>query len=181
MKKYGMIMLFVMATVFLIVPLTLQAGEAVQAEEEKESKKMESGKETMGKMHHDWLSPLNLEEEVLQKIKEMKLKNKEIILELKNKIEKKELEMEKVLMEKKLDFNKILSIHDEIANLKQKISRKEIEQKIEMYKLIPDDKKEEAKKLFLHKFLRKSHGKHEMHGETEMHGEEDKPGCPMKK
>lgn len=175
MKKYGMIMFFIMATVLLVVPLTLQAEEAVKAEEEKECKKMESGKETMGKMHRDWLSPLNLEEEVLQKMKEMRLKHKEEVLELKNQIEKKELEMEKVLIEKKLDFNKILSIHDEMANLRQKISRKMIEQKIEMYKLIPDDKKEKAREMFLHKFLG------EWHRKSGMHKKHGKPGYPMKK
>ena len=175
MKKYGMIMFILMATILLVVPLAVQAREDVQAVEDKKCKQMESGKKQMGKMHPDWLSSLDLEEDVLQKIKESKLKHKEKILELKNQVEKKKLEMEKVLMEKKLDLNKILSIHDEMANLKQKISRKMIEQKIEMYKLIPDDKKEEAREMFLHKFLGKRHGK------SGMHGKEDKSGCHMKR
>ena len=169
MKKYGMIMFILMATILLVVPLT------VQAVEDKGCKQMESGKEQVGKMHPDWLSSLDLEEDVLQKIKESKLKHKEKILELKNQVEKKKLEMEKVLMEKKLDFKKILSIHDEMANLRQKISRKMIEQKIEMYKLIPDDKKEKAREMFLHKFLGKRYGK------SGMHGKEVDSGCPMKK
>ena len=169
MKKYGMIMFILVATVLLVVPL------AVQAREGQECKKMEGGKEQVKKMHPDWLSSLDLDEDVLQKIKENKLKHKEKILELKNQVEKKKLEMEKVLMEKKLDFNKILSIHDEMANLKQKISRKMIEQKIEMYKLIPDDKKEKAREMFLHKFLGKRCGK------SGMHGKKVDSGCPMKK
>jgi Spy/CpxP family protein refolding chaperone len=151
------------------VPLT------VQARGDKECKQMESGKDQMEKMHLDWLSSLDLDEDVLQKIKENKLKHKEKVLELKNQVEKKKLEMEKVLIEKKLDFNKILSIHDEIANLKQKISRKMIEQKIEMYKLIPDDKKEKAREIFLHKFLGKRYGK------SGMHGKKVDSECPMKK
>ncbi len=175
MKKYGMVMLYVLMGSLLVLPLT------IKAEEGKTSEKMKGDKEYMGKMHHDWLSSLGLDEEVLQKMQEMRLKNKETMLELKNKIEKKELEMEKVLMEKKLDFNKILSIHDEISALRQKISRKMLENKIEMYKLIPEDKKEEAKKIFLHKFLRKGQKKCGMHGNPGMHGEEGKPGCPMKK
>lgn len=175
MKKYGRIMSSFLISMFLILTLT------VRAEEGKTYDKMKDDKESMGKMHHDWLSSLDLDEGVLQKMQEMRLKNKETMLELKNQIEKKELEMEKALMDKKLDFNKILSIHDEIAALRQKISRKMIENKIEMYKLIPDDKKEEAKKIFLHKFLRKGHKKSGMHGSSEMHGEHHKPGCPMKK
>ncbi len=169
MKKYIMIMFYVLMSAFLVLPLT------VQAEERKKYEKMKVDKESMGKMHHGWLSSLNLEEEVLQKMKEMRLKNKEKILDLKNQIEKKELEMEKVLIEEELDFKKILSIHDEISDLRQKISRRMIEQKIEMYKLIPDDKKEEARKMFLHKFLGKRHGG------SEMRGEQGKPGCPMGK
>ncbi len=149
MKKYEMIMFSVLMSIFLILPLTLQAGEG------KKHDKMMGDKEYMGKMHHDWLSHLNLDEEVIQKMQEMRLKNKERMLELKNQIERKELEMEKVLMNKKLDFNKILSINDEISDLRQKISRERLENKIEMYKLLPDDKKEKAREMFLHRFKRR--------------------------
>lgn len=182
MKKYSMIIFYVLMSIVLVFPLTMQAEE----EKEYHMMKSQEGEHMMKKPggpmgHHDWFSSLNLDEAVLKKVQEMRLKNKEKILELKNQIEKKELEMEKILMEKELDLNKILSIHDEISNLRQKISRKMIEQKIETYKLLPDDKKEEAKKLFLHRFLGKRHGKWGMHGKTEMHGEEGKPGCPMNK
>ena len=169
MKKYGMIMFFIMMAFLLAVPLTVQAGE------DKKCEKMKGDKESMEKMHHDWLSSLDLDEDVLQKITESKLKHKEKIIELGSQLEKKKLEMEKVLMEKKLNFNKILSIHDEMANLTQKISRKMVEQKIEMYKLLPEDKKEKARKMFLHKFLGKGHG---MSG---MHGKEGKSGCSKKR
>jgi len=169
MKKYGMIMFSVLMSFFLVLPLTLQAEKGMYGNEVK------GGGVSMGGWHHDWLSSLDLDEGVLQKIQESKLKHKEKILELKNQIEKKGLEMEKVLLEKKLDLNKILSIHDEMLALRQKIARKMIEQKIEMYKLIPDDKKEEAKKLFLHKFLGKGYGK------PGMHEKQGKPGCRMKK
>ncbi len=176
MKKYSMIMFSVLMSIFLIFPLVMQAEEG----KERHMMKSEEEKHMMGKPggmkgHHDWLSSLNLDEDVLKKIQEMKLKNKEKILDLKNQIEKKELEMEKVLLEKKLDLNRIFSIHDEIADLRQKISRKMIENKIEIYKLIPDDKKEEAKKIFLHRFLGKGHRK------TGTPGEIDKSGCPMGK
>ena len=163
-------------SLFMVFPLTMQA----EAWKECNMMKSEDGKHMMGKPggmkgHHDWLSSLDLDEDVLQKIKESKLKHKEKIIELKNQLEKKKLEMEKVLIEKKLNFNKIFSIHDEMANLKHKISRKKIEQKIEMYKLLPDDKKEKAKGMLLHKFLRKGHGGLGMHGK---HGDTN---CPMEK
>jgi Spy/CpxP family protein refolding chaperone len=176
MKKYGMIMLSVLMGVLLVLPLTILAQETKEPPVMKPAggaPMMRGPGDSMG--HHDWLSSLNLDEEVLKKMQELRLKNKEKMLELKNQIEQKELEMEKVLMEKKLDFNKILSIHDEISALRQKMSRKTIENKIEMYKLIPDDKKEEAKKIFLYKFLGKGRGK------PGMQGKQDNPGCPMKK
>jgi len=167
MKKYGMIMFSVLMSMFLILPLTLKADKGMYGRDVKG--------EGISMGHYDWLSSLNLDEDVLKKMQEMKLKNKERMLELKNQIEKKELEMEKVLLDKKLDFNKILSIHDEIAALRQKISRKILEQRIEIYKLIPDDKKEEARKMFLHKFLRKGRGK------FGMYEKQDRPGCHMNK
>ncbi|MBN1695123.1 hypothetical protein JW879_06970 [candidate division WOR-3 bacterium] len=169
MKKYVMIMLYILMVVFLTLPLTLQAEKGMYG------KDIKGEAASMGKWHRDWLSSLNLDENVLQKMQEMRLKNKEEIIDLKNRIEKKELEMEKVLLEKELNFNKILSIHDEIANLRQKISREMIENKIEMYKLIPDDKKEEAREIFIHKFLRKGPGKFGKHERRE------NPGCPMKR
>jgi Spy/CpxP family protein refolding chaperone len=169
MKKYVIVIISVLMSVSVALPLTLNADRGMQGKD-----KIGEGMK-MGGWHHDWRSNLNLDDDILQKIQEMRLKNKEKMLDLKNQIEKKELEMEKVLLEKKLDLNKILSIHDEIAALRQKISRKMLENKIEMYKLIPDDKKEEARKIFMHKFLRKGHGKFGKHERRE------NPGCPAKK
>jgi Spy/CpxP family protein refolding chaperone len=176
MKKYSIIMFSILVSMLMVLPLTMQAGEVKDCD----MIKSQDGKHMMSKPggmkgHHDRLSSLDLDEEVLLKIKESKLKYKEKILELKGELEKKKLEMEKVLIGKELDLKKLLSIHDEMANLKQKISRKRIEQKIEMYKLLPDDKKERAKEMFLHKFLKKGHGKSRMH---KKHGDTD---CPMKK
>ncbi len=176
MKRYSTIMFYILMSILLAFPLTMQAEEEKDLQTMKSQKGVHMMRSPGGRMgHHDWLSSLNLDEDVLQKMQEMRLKNKEKILDLKNQIEKKELEMEKILLEKKLDLNKILSIHDEIATLRQKISRKLIENKIEMYKLIPDDKKEEAKKIFLNKFLAKGHGKFGKHERRE------NPGCPKKR
>ena len=176
MKNYSMIIFYVLMSILLVFSLTMQA------EERKEGDAMESqeGKHMMRKpggtmRHHDWLSSSNLDEDVLKKIQEMKSKNKEKILDLKNQIEKKELEMEKVLLDKKPDFNKVLSIHDEIAALRQRISRRNLEHKIEVYKLLPDDKKEKARKIFLHRFLRKGHR------ETGMPGKIGDSECPRGK
>lgn len=169
MKKYGMVMLYILMVVFLTLPFT------IQAEKGRYGKDVKGEGTYMGRWHHDWLSNLNLNEDVLQKMQETRLKHKEKILDLKNQVEKKELEMEKVLLDKKIDFKKILSVHDEIAALRQKMSRSKLEHKIEMYKLIPDDKKEEARKMLLHKFLRKGHGK------SGMRERRENPGCPMKK
>lgn len=169
MKKYVIVIVSVLMSVFVTLPLTLQAERGMQG------KDMMGEGTKMGGWHHDWLSNLNLDEEVLQKMQEMRLKNKERMLELKNQIEKKELEMEKVLMDKKLDFKKILSINDDIAALRQKISREKLENKIEMYKLLPDDKKEEARKMFLHRFLKRGHGK------TGGHLQKGPVDCPRNK
>jgi Spy/CpxP family protein refolding chaperone len=169
MKKYVIVISSVLMIVSVVLPLTLKADRGMQGKE-----RMGEGMK-MGGWHRDWFSNLNLDEEVLQKMQEMRLKNKERMLELKNQIEKKELGMEKVLIEKKLDFKRILSINDEIAALRQKISRERLENKIEMYKLIPDDKKEEARKMFLHRFLKKGHRK------TGGHLQKNSPDCPKDK
>ncbi len=169
MKKYGMIMLYILMGILLTLPFTIKAEKGMYG------KDVKGERVSMGKWQHDWLSHLNLDEDVVQKMQEMRLKHKEKMLELKNQIEKKELEMEKVLLDKKIDFKKILSIHDEIAALRQKMSRSKLEHKIEMYKLIPDDKKEEAKRIFLYKFSRKGHGKFGMNEGRET------PGCPMRR
>ncbi len=176
MKKYGIIIFSVLMSMFLVLPLTVQAEEGKEGHMMKSSEGEHMMRAPGGSMgHHDWLSSLNLDEDVLQKMKEMRLNNKEKMIDLRTQIEKKGLEMEKVLMDKKLDFNKILSIHDEIATLRQKISRKKIEQKIEMYKLLPDDKKEGARKMFLQGFSDKKHRK------PGMNNWRDKSGCNMGK
>jgi hypothetical protein len=159
MKKYGLVMFSAMIMALFVLPLT------TQAEEEKAGMEMKGHSESMEpmrKMHRDWLSSLNLEEKVIRNIQEIRLKYKEKNLELKSAIDKKDLEFERVLLDKKLNFDKLLSIHDEISVLRQKIARQMLEEKIEIYKLIPDDKKEEVKKMFLHKF--RGQGHEEMHG-----------------
>lgn len=169
MQKYKIIMFYIIISGLMIMPATLKAERGMRDRDVKG----EGAK--IGGLHHGWFSSLNLDEDVLQKMQEMRLKNKEKILDLKNQIEKKELEMEKVLIEKKIDFKKLLSINDEIANLRQKISRQRLEQKMEMYKLIPDDKKEEAKRVFFHRFSGK---RHKGSGRFDGRG---RPGCPVGK
>ena len=157
MKKYGMIMFSVLMIVFIISPFGLQADKG-KCDRDMKGKGM-----AIGKGHHDWELLKDIDEDILKEMQEMRLKNEEEMLDLRTKIEKKELEMEGILLEDKLDFKKILSIHDEVSALRQKVLRKRIEHKIEMYKLLPDDKKETARKMFLHGFLSRKHGKEGMH------------------
>ena len=157
MKKYLIVLFSVLMIVFLISPSSLQADKG------RFDRDMKGEGMSMEKGHHDWDFFRDLDEDILKKMQEMRLKNKEEILDLRTKIEKKELEMEKVLIDDDLDLNKVLSIHDDISALRQKISRKRIEQKIEMYKLLPDDKKETARKMFLHGFSDRKHGEEGMH------------------
>jgi Spy/CpxP family protein refolding chaperone len=159
MKKYKMIMFSVLMSMLLVLPVTLLAERGMRYRD------MKGEGIPIDRWHHHCFSSLDIDEDVLREMREMRLKNKENMLELKNQIEKKKLEMEKALLEEELDFKKILSIHDDISELRQKISRKMIEQKIEMYKLLPDDKKEEARKMFLRQFLGKGHRKPGMYGE----------------
>jgi Spy/CpxP family protein refolding chaperone len=169
MQKYKMIMFSIFMSMMLVLPANLKAERGMR------DRDMKGEAAKMGGWHHNRFSSLDLDEDVLLKMREMRLKNKEKIIDLKNQIEKKELEMEKVLIEKKIDFKKLLSINDEIADLRQKISRQKLEQKIEMYKLIPDDKKEEVKRMFFHKFSGK---RHKGSGKFDGMG---RPGCPVGK
>lgn len=157
MKRYLTVIFSVLVIIFLISPLNLQADKG------KCDGDMKGEGMVIGKGHHKWELLKDIDENILKKMQEMRLKNQEEMLDLKTQIERKELEMEKVLINDEIDFNKVLSIHDEISDLRQKISRKMIEHKIEMYKLLPDDKKEIARKMFLHGFSDRKHGKEGMH------------------
>lgn len=163
MKKYKIVAIYVMLGVLFASPLTVEAKRGVPMDRGK------GGGKQIGDWHRGWFLSLDLNDDILRKMQELRLENKTEILELRNQIEKKELEIEKVLLDKKLDFDKILSIHDEISDLRRKIGRKRLEEKIEMYKLIPDDKKEEAKNMFLHRFLGKRHERPGMYGSPGMH------------
>ena len=169
MQKYKMIMFSIFMSMMLVLPANLKAERGMR------DRDMKGEAAKMGGWHHNRLSSLNLDEDVIQKMQEMRLKNKEEILDLKNQIDKKRLEMETVLIQDNIDFKKLLSINDEIAALRQKISRQRLEQKMEMYKLIPDDKKEEAKRVFFHRFSGK---RHKGSGRFDGRG---RPGCPVGK
>lgn len=90
---------------------------------------------------------LDLDEETVKKIEEMRLKYKEEMIDYRSKIEKAELELERILMEDRLDTRKLLSRYKEIAKLKEEIEIKKIEHRVNIYILIPDDKKDDAKDI----------------------------------
>jgi len=163
MKKYKMIMFLILMSMMLVLPTNLRAEMGMR------DRDMKGERGITGMRYYDWFPSLDLDENVLRKMQGMRLEYREKIIDLRNQVEKKKLEMEKVLIEKKFDFNKLLSIHDEISDLRQKISRQRLEQRIEMYKLVPDDKKEEAKSVFFRNFSGKRHK-----GSV-------RPGCPVGK
>ena len=169
MKKYKMIVSLILMSMLLVLPTALKAERGMR------DRDMKGEGARMGEWHHGWLSSLDLDEDLLQKMQEMRLKNKEKILDFRNQIQKKELEMEKVLIQDNIDFKKLFSVNDEMSVLRQKISRQRLEQKIEMYKLIPDDEKEEAKRIFFHRFSGK---RHKGSGRFDGRG---RPGCPVGK
>jgi Spy/CpxP family protein refolding chaperone len=169
MKKYVIVVFSGLLIVSLILSFSLQADKGHY------NRDMRVGGMSIGKGHHNGGLFQDLDEDILKKMQEMRLRNKEEMLDLKNQIGKKKLEMEKVLLEDKLDFKKILSIHNDISELKQKISRNRIEHKIEMYKILPDEKKEIAKRMFLHLFSR------EKHGRPGMNNWEREAGCKRNK
>lgn len=103
--------------------------------------------------YHNWAS-LDLDENILQKIKEIKLNHREKMIDLRSNIEKKELEFERVLMEEDLDLKKLLSINDEISNLRNEMVKDMLKQKIDIYEIIPADKKEEAKRIIFSRGLK---------------------------
>jgi len=94
------------------------------------------------------ISFLALDETTEKKIKDMQLKHEEEMIDYRSKIEKLELEIERILMEDKLDTRKLLSKYRELANLREEADVKKIEHKINIYNLIPEDKKKDAKDFF---------------------------------
>lgn len=90
---------------------------------------------------------LDLDDETVKKIKELKLKHREEMIDYRSKIEKAEVELERILIEDRLDTRKLLSRYKEIAKLKEGIEIKKIEHRVNIYDLIPDDKKDDAKDI----------------------------------
>lgn len=90
---------------------------------------------------------LDLDDETVKKIKELKLKHREEMIDYRSKVEKAKLELERILMEDRLDTRKLLSRYKEIAKLKEEIEIKKIEHKVNIYDLIPDDNKDDAKDI----------------------------------
>jgi hypothetical protein len=94
------------------------------------------------------VSFLALDETTEKKIKDLQLKHKEEMIDYRSKIEKLELEIERILMEERLDTGKLLSKYKELAELREEADVKKIEHKINIYNLIPEDKKKDAKDFF---------------------------------
>lgn len=99
----------------------------------------------------DIVSFLDLDENTEKKIKDMQLNHKEEMIDYKSKIEKLELEIERILIEDRLDTRKLLSKYRELAHLREEIAIKKIEHKINIFNLIPEDKKKDAKDLFFNR------------------------------
>ncbi len=99
-------------------------------------------------------SILDLDEKTEKEIEEMELEQREKMIDTRSKIEKLNIEIERILMEDRLDTRKLLSRYKEIAKLKEEIEIKKIEHKVNIYDLIPDEKKKDAKKIL---FYRQSH------------------------
>lgn len=90
---------------------------------------------------------LDLDDETEKKIEDTRLKHKEEMIDYRSKIEKAEVELERILLDDRLDTRKYLSKHKEISKLREEMHIKQIENKIKIYNLIPDEKKEEAKDI----------------------------------
>ena len=147
MKKFKVLIVPVLILYLLVFPLT------IQAQKENKDEKLRAERKLDERHFHGWAS-LDIDKAILQKIKEIKLKHREKMIDLKSNIEKKELEFEKILMEEDLNAEKLLSINDDISNLRNEMIREMLKQKIDTYEIIPADKKEEAKRIIFHHRLR---------------------------
>lgn len=143
MKKFRLVIITALMICLLILSLN------INAKEENPPQRLRSPIKAVEKFHQHWAN-LDLEENTLQKMKEIRLKHREKMIDLKSNIEKKELEFERVLMEEDLDVNKLLSINDDISNLRNEMAKEMLKQKIDIYEIIPLDKKEMAKRVIFH-------------------------------
>jgi len=147
MKKFGVLIVPALILCLLVFPLT------IHAQKENTDKRLRTERKLAERYYHNWAS-LDLDNDFLQKIKEIKLKHREKMIDLRSNIEKKELEFERVLMEEDLDVKKLLSINDEISNLRNEVVKEMFKQKIDIYEIIPADKKEEAKRIIFSRRLK---------------------------
>jgi hypothetical protein len=147
MKRFRVLIVPALILYLLVFPLTIQAQKENTDERFRTERKLDE------RYFHEW-SSMDLDKDILQKIKEIKLKHREKMIDLRSNIEKKELEFERVLMEEDLNVKKLLSINDDILNLRNEMVREMLKQKINIYEVIPDDKKEEAKRIIFHHRLR---------------------------
>jgi Spy/CpxP family protein refolding chaperone len=143
MKKFRLAIITVSIVCLLVLSLT------INAKEENPPQRLRNPIKAVEKFRGHWAN-LDLEENTLQKIKEIRLKHREKMIDLKSNIEKKELEFERVLMEEDLDVNKLLSINDAISNLRNEMAKEMLKQRIDIYEIIPADKKGKAKRVIFH-------------------------------
>ena len=147
MKKFRLVIVTASMICILVLSLTIKAkGENLPERSRIPMKSVE-------RFQQHWAN-LDLDENTLQKIKEIRLKHREKMIDLKSNIEKKELEIERVLMEEGLDKEKLLSVNEDIANLRNEVVQEMLELKIDIYEIIPVDKKEDAKRLIFHRGLK---------------------------
>ena len=136
MKNLGKVVSLLFVSAILIAPLTSFAEKS----EEEDFIKVEE-------IRRGLPAELNLSEKVEKEIKSLDLKHREKMIDYRSNLEKKELELDKILMEDKLDTEKLLSKYEEISKAKEEIAKADIKHKIDIYKLIPEDKKKEAKEI----------------------------------
>ena len=85
---------------------------------------------------------LNLSEDQLMKIQDLKTEHQKQLLDFKNSIAKNRLEMKQLLQDKTLDENKILALTDANSDIQAKMKRASVKHKFAVYNLLDDKQKE---------------------------------------
>lgn len=111
--------------------------------------------------HRLW-KKLDLSDGTIEEIKDLKLEHQKEMIDLRSKIQQKRIEMKEIILADNLDEDRLLSVHNDIGELKFKMHEKSLKHRIEIYNLLPDEKKGSVKKMLFshhapHKELRHGH------------------------
>ena len=96
-----------------------------------------------------WVGELDLTKDQVKRIRDLHFKHREAMLELRTQLEKKEMEFEKLILADNFDEKAIMKVADEIAQLRAEKFRVGIRFRLDMFRVLTPEQREEAKEFLI--------------------------------